>query len=360
VWLAAPGVGVLVFALTALPYTALAATLTAGPGRYGRHAEPILAYLTDPLGSVRAVVNGDGLVVETRDYAPFGESIAHAGAFSLEHRFTGKPQDDQAGGLYNYGARLYNPKWGRFISPDEVAQGLDSQGLNPFSYVLNRPTSATDPTGHFIWNGIGYGAWSTATLQSGVLQSAPSGSTTSSSPMFFSAALNTSARPFPSFLDVFGKSVIKPTADLLGTLSKVILTDLHAALLGPFSQFVINPLLSIGELIDGLVNADLIGARDALWRLIKGTLVPRYGLQNGPYWGRDQTSDDRLDSVLEDAGFAHDGACQPKCDNAADRAWIRIAWSDPLRLGPYGQAYRLLGTAAFGARIAWRTAMGSP
>ncbi|MGH2959715.1 MAG: peptidoglycan DD-metalloendopeptidase family protein [Solirubrobacterales bacterium] len=58
--------------------------------------------------------------------------------------------DDQAGGLYNYGARFYNPKWGRFVSADEMVQGFDSQGLNPFTYVLNRPINATDPTGSFL------------------------------------------------------------------------------------------------------------------------------------------------------------------------------------------------------------------
>ena len=115
--------------------------------------EPILAYLVDHLGTIRAAVNQDGIVVETRDYAPFGESIAHVGAFSVQHRFTGQPQDDLEGGLYNYGARFYNPKWGRFVSPDEMVQSFDSQGLNPFTYVLNRPTSATDPTGNFT--GVG-------------------------------------------------------------------------------------------------------------------------------------------------------------------------------------------------------------
>jgi RHS repeat-associated protein len=121
----------------------------------------------DHLGTVRATVNQDGIVVETRDYAPFGESIAHVGAFSVQHRFTAQPQDEQAGGLYNYGARFYNAKWGRFASPDKVVQSFDSQGLNPFTYVLNRPTSGTDPTGTFgipgdfgtvLGSGLGLGA----------------------------------------------------------------------------------------------------------------------------------------------------------------------------------------------------------
>jgi len=155
VWVAAPGVGVLGLALVALPYSAFAATLPpGGPGTFGRPAEAFLAYLTDHLGSVRAVVNASGTIVETRDYDPFGGDIAHTGTFSVQHRFTGQPADDQAGGFYNYGARFYNAKWGRFVSPDDVVQGFDSDGLNPYAYVLNKPTSATDPDGHFEWDTV--------------------------------------------------------------------------------------------------------------------------------------------------------------------------------------------------------------
>jgi RHS repeat-associated protein len=93
-------------------------------------------------------VNSSGTVVETRDYDPFGADTAHTGTFSVQHRFTGQPADDQAGGLYNYGARFYNAKWGRFLSPDEVTQGFDSQGFNPYAYAGNAATSAIDPDGH--------------------------------------------------------------------------------------------------------------------------------------------------------------------------------------------------------------------
>jgi RHS repeat-associated protein len=359
-WLEATGVGVLSCALVAWPHAALAAMLSAGPGRYGRHAEPILACLSDQLGSIRAIVNQDGVVVETRDYAPFGESIAHTGAFSLQHRFNGQPQDDQADGLYDYGARFYDPAWGRFISPDDVVQSIDSQGLNPYSYVLNRPTSATDPTGRMIWNGVSFGAWSVSTLQSGVLQSNPSSFPAQAHGASFAAGFHSFARPMPAFLGIMGESVVRPTAEFLLMLSKVLFTDLQAAWFGAISQLIFNPFLALGELIDATVNADPVKMRNAAWRLVRGTLVPRYGLQNGPYWGRGKSTNERLDSVLDDAGYVHDDMCNPACSSAADRAWIKIAWSDPWRLGPYGQAYRLLGTAAFGSRILFRATMGTP
>src|SRR5262249_5270234 len=53
-----------------------------------------------------------------------------------------------ATGLYDYGARPYDPGTGRFSQADEVEARGNPQGLNRFSYVLNNPLIMTDPTGH--------------------------------------------------------------------------------------------------------------------------------------------------------------------------------------------------------------------
>jgi hypothetical protein len=46
-------------------------------------------------------------------------------------------------------ARIYDPEAGRFESADDLIPDLfDSQSLNRFTYVDNRPLSLTDPTGH--------------------------------------------------------------------------------------------------------------------------------------------------------------------------------------------------------------------
>jgi hypothetical protein len=164
----------------------------------------------------------------------------------------------------------------------------------------------------------------------------------------------------PGILGFIAESTPRPPPSLVAMLAKVAFTDLQALAIGAYSQFVINPFMSVGKLIDRAVNGDLGGVLQAFEQLIVGTLVPRYGLQDGPYWGRGSTTDDRLDSVLEEAGFAHDGMCKPTCSNDADRVWMQTAWRDPWRLGPYGQAYRILGTAAFSARILWRNVTGSP
>jgi RHS repeat-associated protein len=101
------------------------------------------------------VVDVFGNLEEARDYDPFGRSIAHTGDLALKHRFTGQPQDE-GDGLYDYGARMYNPEWGRFISPDAHVQSFDAQGINRYAYVGNQPTSRTDPTGNFGAGAIGW------------------------------------------------------------------------------------------------------------------------------------------------------------------------------------------------------------
>ena len=52
-------------------------------------------------------------------------------------------------GLYNYGARLYDPIIGRFISPDTIVpQPYNPQSLNRYTYCLNNPLIYVDPSGY--------------------------------------------------------------------------------------------------------------------------------------------------------------------------------------------------------------------
>ena len=54
--------------------------------------------------------------------------------------------------LYLLDARFYNPKWRRFISPDDTAY-LDPDtpnGLNLYAYCNNDPVNYSDPSGHSI------------------------------------------------------------------------------------------------------------------------------------------------------------------------------------------------------------------
>jgi RHS repeat-associated protein len=153
IWATLPGVGLLSFGLLVLPFRMVrAGGGGGGPSPGGSHGELFLAYLPDHLGTTKGVVDVFGNLEEARDYDPFGRSIAHTGDLALKNRFTGQPEDE-GDGLYDYGARMYNPEWGRFISPDPHVQSFDSQGINRYAYVGNQPTSRVDPTGNLFGGG---------------------------------------------------------------------------------------------------------------------------------------------------------------------------------------------------------------
>jgi len=77
-----------------------------------------------------------------------------------DRRFTG--QRREAGlGLYDYGARYYDPALGRFIQADTmVPSPANPQTLNRYAYTRNNPIKYNDPTGHDVGCG-GYdcGSW---------------------------------------------------------------------------------------------------------------------------------------------------------------------------------------------------------
>jgi RHS repeat-associated protein len=113
------------------------------------------------LGSASVITDDYGNRKERMEYLPFGtylESVDYDGAFpDVFHTFTGQEEDDELGFL-NYGARLYDPLLGRFISPDRIVQAPENiQSLNRYSYCLNNPLIYTDPSGEFIeWIIIGF------------------------------------------------------------------------------------------------------------------------------------------------------------------------------------------------------------
>jgi RHS repeat-associated protein len=112
----------------------------------------IFAYHTDHLGSTNVLTDRLGLQRELTEYDPFGLVVRHdlGGSANVMpwHYFTGKTLDDESGLMY-YGARYYNPKLGRFITPDTIVQSPGNpQTLNRYTYCNNNPVNLIDPTGH--------------------------------------------------------------------------------------------------------------------------------------------------------------------------------------------------------------------
>jgi RHS repeat-associated protein len=102
----------------------------------------------DHLGSASVTTNLSGTKVSEVRYYPFGETRYTSGNTATTKRFTS--QEEQVGiGLYDYGARFFDPAIGRFVSADSIVpRPGNPQSLNRYSYTNNRPLNLVDPSGH--------------------------------------------------------------------------------------------------------------------------------------------------------------------------------------------------------------------
>ncbi|RKG77962.1 RHS repeat-associated core domain-containing protein [Corallococcus terminator] len=112
-------------------------------------------FLNDRLGTPDTLLSSLGGAAERLKYDPFGArrrdvnltEPATAPLSGGRVGFTGHEQDDELG-LINMRGRMYDPRLGRFLSPDPVlADPTGSQSFNAYAYVLNNPLRYTDPSG---------------------------------------------------------------------------------------------------------------------------------------------------------------------------------------------------------------------
>ena len=98
------------------------------------------------LGSTELATDPTGSVAQDELFYPWGQEWAVSG--KQDERFASLNQRDPASGLDPTPNRFYGSAWGHWLSPDPVAGDiLTPQSLNRYAYVLNNPTSLTDPTG---------------------------------------------------------------------------------------------------------------------------------------------------------------------------------------------------------------------
>jgi len=114
--------------------------------------------LTDRLGSVDSIADASGALIETRGSDAFGKprsgtwadlSPARIQSMAITgHGFTGHEHLNSVE-LIHMNGRVYDYALGRFLSVDPFIQfPLNSQSLNPYSYILNNPLAGTDPSGY--------------------------------------------------------------------------------------------------------------------------------------------------------------------------------------------------------------------
>lgn len=105
-------------------------------------------YLTDHLGSIRLLTDNTGTVIDQIDYDAYGNITNETNAANGDRYKYASGQDNAILGMTFYGekgkGRWYNPATGSWSNADPT--GL-AAGPNPYDYVANNPTNATDPSG---------------------------------------------------------------------------------------------------------------------------------------------------------------------------------------------------------------------
>jgi RHS repeat-associated protein len=121
----------------------------------------------DHLGSIVAITNEAGVVVERLAFDPWGKRRFTNGtpdtldtlSGQLTHRGYTMHEHLEDMGIIHMNGRIYDPLIGRFMSADPYIQDAsDLQSYNRYSYVRNNPMNLTDPSGYFsiskIWKKV--------------------------------------------------------------------------------------------------------------------------------------------------------------------------------------------------------------
>ncbi len=122
--------------------------------------------LTDHLGNVTAVItgrlldgNGGGTpkqaeLLSAQGYEPFGSLLPGRNYSSSSYRFgfNGQEKDDEmhnsTGNSYDFGARMYDPRVGRWLSIDPHAGKYAP--ISPYAFALNNPIIFVDADGNEV------------------------------------------------------------------------------------------------------------------------------------------------------------------------------------------------------------------
>ncbi|MGH9896509.1 MAG: RHS repeat domain-containing protein, partial [bacterium] len=124
--------------------------------RVGR-TERVVYFHSDHLGTVETLTDAAGAVIGHRKHDPFGNQVnlqepvlratpRPSPLASVRLGFTEHEEDFDLG-LINMVGRVYDPKVGRFLTPDPITADPSGQGLNSYSYVRNNPLTFVDPVG---------------------------------------------------------------------------------------------------------------------------------------------------------------------------------------------------------------------
>jgi RHS repeat-associated protein len=108
-------------------------------------------YFTDPLGTARGIYTSGSSLCYDADFYPFGGEKVFTNTCAQNYKFTGLERDAESG-LDDTLNRKYSSNLGRWLETDPVRGcPAHAQSLNRYAYVLNNPTTLTDPLGLGPW-----------------------------------------------------------------------------------------------------------------------------------------------------------------------------------------------------------------
>ena len=126
-------------------FTPESVAITGGRAAYSSNGWAANYYITDHLGSVRAITDSDGEVLDTFDYMPYGSEISSTSSTTTDYRFTGKERQSKVNNsIYDSFARFQNT-YGRFMSIDPKAENF--YHISPYTYCAGDPVNLVDPDG---------------------------------------------------------------------------------------------------------------------------------------------------------------------------------------------------------------------
>ncbi len=140
--------------LGSLTYTSSSSGLTLETAQFAGgvirsgNSQEINYFITDHLGSVRAIVNSAGTTVEQNDYYAFGAKHVRSTYAKNSNRLDFNGKEEQTTGdlkYLDYGARMYDPAIGRWFNTDPLAEKY--YPLSQYNYALNNPVFFIDPDG---------------------------------------------------------------------------------------------------------------------------------------------------------------------------------------------------------------------